>query len=461
MDLMGFLSRNFFVPFYDRRHGIDNGAVINRLMTSQFFSEEQIRENQWRDLKSMLDFVYRNNAFYRKQFDAAGLMPGDVKNPADFAGLPVLTKDDIRNNMDDMVSSGYEKSRMRWKRTGGSTGVPLQLYWDSQAANVKHAITYRHNSWAGYLPGVKQAALWGNTDREYSFKERIYNALYVRTVFLDTLNMNDERMHDFARRIRRYKPRILFGHGHSLYAFAQFLLDNSLDDLSFDGVISTAETLFAHERAVVEEVFGNIVFDRYGCEEVSLIASECECHDGLHIGAEGLYVELIDGNEISPGRLVITDLVNRGMPFIRYEIGDLATAKNGPCACGRGLPRIGKVVGRTTDMLYTPDGKKISGVSILDTFTIHIPGFKQTQIVQEQLDKIVFNIVRSEEFSGRSLEILSESVPKFFGPKMKYDINFVEQIPLTGRGKFQFSICKINKAELDKKAEGSPRDRSI
>ncbi|UCD94162.1 MAG: phenylacetate--CoA ligase family protein [Candidatus Zixiibacteriota bacterium] len=448
MDLMGFLSRTFFVPFYNHRHGISNDAVIDRLIKSQFFSEEQIRENQWRDLKSLLDFIYENNTFYRKRFDATGLTPADITSPEDFAGFPILAKDDIRNNTDDLITDGYEKSRMRWKRTGGSTGVPLQLYWDREAVNLKHAFTYRHNSWAGYRPGVKQAALWGDTDKKYSLKERIYETLYVRTIFLDTLNMNDERMHDFVRRIRRYKPRILFGHGHSLYSFAQFLLDNGLGNLRFEGVISTAETLFAHERAIVEKVFGNIVFDRYGCEEVSLIASECECHDGLHICAEGLYTELIGGDDVSPGRLIITDLANRGMPFIRYEIGDLATAKSGTCACGRGLPRIGKVVGRTTDMLYTPDGRKISGVSILDTFTIHIPGFKQTQIVQEKLDKIVFNVVKSEEFSDESLEILGRSVPKFFGPEMRYEVNFVAQIPLTGRGKFQFSVCKLDKTEL-------------
>jgi phenylacetate-CoA ligase len=448
MDLMGILSRKFFVPFYNRRHGIDNRAVIERLMKSQYFSEEQIREDQWHDLKNLLDFVYKSNTFYRKRFNAAGLAPADITTPEDFARFPVLTKDDIRNNMDDLITGGYDKSRMRWKRTGGSTGVPLQLYWDREAMNLKHAVTYRHNSWAGYRPGVKQAALWGDTDREYSLKEKIYGALYVRTIFLDTLNMNDARMHDFVRRIRRYKPKILFGHGHSLYSFAQFLLDSNFRDLKFEGVISTAETLFAHERSVVEEVFGKIVFDRYGCEEVSLIASECECHDGLHVCAEGLYTELIGGDEETPGRLIITDLANRGMPFIRYEIGDLATARSGKCACGRGLPRIGKVVGRTTDVLYTPDGRKISGVSILDTFTIHIPGFKQTQIVQEKLDKIIFNVIKSEEFGNDSLEILDRSVPKYFGPKMKYEINFVEQIPLTGRGKFQFSVCKLDKTRL-------------
>jgi hypothetical protein len=102
------------------------------------------------------------------------------------------------------------------------------------------------------------------------------------------------------------------------------------------------------------------------------------------------------------------------------------------------------VVGRTTDVLYTPDGKKVSGVSILDTFTIHIPGFKQVQVIQEQLDKLTFKIVKAKDFGHESLPALAAQIPRFFGPDMKHEVEFVDTIPKTQRGKFQFSICKID-----------------
>jgi len=192
-------------------------------------------------------------------------------------------------------------------------------------------------------------------------------------------------------------------------------------------------------------LFGNIVFDRYGCEELSIIASECEKHEGLHINAEGLYVEVIDGDDTTPGELVITDLVNKGMPFIRYKIGDMATILNTPCSCGRGLPRLGKVFGRVTDILYTPEGKKISGVSILDTFVIHIKGFNQVQIIQNKIDHVLFKIVKDKYYSDNSLKKLKETVVKIFGPQMNSTIEFVDNIPKTDRGKFQFTICNIEK----------------
>jgi phenylacetate-CoA ligase len=332
---------------------------------------------------------------------------------------------------------------MVYKRTGGSTSVPLVLYVDYRAADWKAAATIRHNRWAGYDRGDKLAAIWGDTEKKYSAKEMIYNFLNARTIYLDTLIMTEQYILEFIEKTRRFKPKIMMGHAHSLYALACFVEEHNITDLGIKGIISSAEILYDHERAKIESVFGKILFNRYGCEELSIIASECERHDGLHINAEGLYVEVIGGDDMTPGKLVITDLWNRGMPFIRYEIGDMATTRTGTCSCGRGLPRLGKIYGRTADLLYTPDGRTISGISVLDTFTIHVPGIKQVQIIQNELNKLDFKIVKTDDFNDESLRILSEKIPFFFGSSMLYDIEFVDKIAQTARGKYRFSICNI------------------
>jgi hypothetical protein len=101
------------------------------------------------------------------------------------------------------------------------------------------------------------------------------------------------------------------------------------------------------------------------------------------------------------------------------------------------------VIGRTSDFLYTPEGRQISGISLLDTVIIHIPGFRRAQVVQESLDALTFNVVKGEGFSDASLGILAAAVTKYFGPSMSHRVVIVDEIPLTGRGKFQFSICKV------------------
>ena len=445
MNIFEQVSHNFIIPIYNWKFGIKYKHIINFLNDSQFFSSEQIREIQWKKVKDIIEFAYFNNTFYNNHFKKANITPKDIHNLNDFSNIPLLTKEDIKNNPESLISNNYQKENMHHKRTGGSTGVPIHLYVDNYAMNFKRAAVHRHNSWANYLPGMKRASLWGDTDKIYSFSDKMYMKLYERTIYLDTLNMDDANMFKFVEKLKQFKPKSLMGHGHSLYYFTRFLLDNNIANIRFNGIISTAETLFDNERKVIEDLFGNIVFDRYGCEELSIIASECEKHEGLHINAEGLYVEVIDGDDTTPGELVITDLVNKGMPFIRYKIGDMATILNTPCSCGRGLPRLGKVFGRVTDILYTPEGKKISGVSILDTFVIHIKGFNQVQIIQNKIDHVLFKIVKDKYYSDNSLKKLKETVVKIFGPQMNFTIEFVDNIPKTARGKFQFTICNIEK----------------
>ncbi|NNM32202.1 MAG: phenylacetate--CoA ligase family protein, partial [Gemmatimonadetes bacterium] len=244
------------------------------------------------------------------------------------------------------------------------------------------------------------------------------------------------------------RPEILIGHAHSIHFFTRYLIAHGIDDVRFASILSTAETLLPAERRDIEAHFGPVLFDRYGCEEVSLIASECDAHDGLHVAAEGLWVEVLGGDASTPGRVVVTDLINRGMPMLRYEVGDLATVASGPCSCGRGLPRLGRVFGRTTDILYTPAGAPVSGVSILDTFLIHIPGVKQAQIVQDSLDHVTLRLVPAESYGQPSLDHLHRALDDVFGPEMRRDFEVVDAIAPTARGKFQFSICELDPAQI-------------
>jgi phenylacetate-CoA ligase len=446
MDLIAACTRHLLLPTYLRWIGSEQLQQYRRLLKSQFLPEEELRRRQWTAVQAMLRYVHGHNRFYRRRLQELGATPEDFKSWEDFARLPLLTKDDLREKADDLLSDGWNVSSLIRKRTGGSTGVPVHLYRDLRASRMKAGAAMRHDEWAHFQVGVKKAALWGDVKPRTSLGHRLTDALYNRTIYLDTLEMDDRSMLDFAEAIRRTSTRLLFGHGHSLYHFARFLRDRRVTDLKLKGIISSSEMLPPAERRVVEEVFGDIVFDRYGCEEVGLIASECERHDGMHVAAEGIYVEILDGTEEVPGRVVVTDLLNHATPILRYEIGDLALTKPGPCTCGRGLPRIGRVIGRTSDFLYTPEGKQISGISLLDTVIIHIPGFRRVQVVQESLDALTFNVVKGEGFSDASLGTLAAAVTKYFGPSMSHKVVVVDAIPLTGRGKFQFSICKVKPA---------------
>lgn len=443
MDPMTWWSRHVFVPWYERRWGVHAPALARELASSQWLDAERLAELQWSRLLGLVRHAAEHNAFYRERFAAVGLRPEDLRGPEDLARIPRLTKDDLRAHGERLISADADRSTLRHKRTGGSTGVPVHLHWDLHAQRYKRALVGRHDGWAGYRLGDRLAALWGDTAKAYPLKQRVYKALCERTVFLDTLLMDDAHLEEFVAVLRRIRPRVLMGHAHSLYFFTEYVVERGHDDLRFDSILSTAESLTPVEREAIERRFGRVVFDRYGCEEVSLVASECEAHDGLHLAAEGVYVEVEGADGDRPGEVVVTDLTNRGMPFLRYEVGDLATLAPGRCACGRGLPRLARVFGRTTDILYAPDGRQISGVSILDTFVIHVPGVKQAQIVQDALDHLELRVVPDAAFADPSREKLAATVRQVFGPTMRHTLALVERIEPTARGKFQFTICRV------------------
>jgi len=445
MDLLKPLVRHFSWDFFLRRDGYDLTDDRRSLTATQFLSADRLADLQLRRLRALLTFAYEHNAFYRKRFQDCGFVPADFSNLSDLSRLPILTKDDIRSGLINSFSDGYMKDNCIHNRTGGSTGVPLHTYMDMAAVAYKKAATERHNAWANLHPGDRLAAVWGDTDKPQPLTARIRNALTDRAVYLDTLKFDRAHLDRFIAEIRALSPPVMMGHAHSIFRFAEYAREQGADDLRFKGIITTAMVLSDSERAVIEDVFHSPVFNRYGCEELSLISSECEAHQGMHVFGEGLYVELVGENSTQPRPLVITDLVNRAMPMIRYEIGDYGTWQPGTCRCGRSLPRLREVSGRTADFLYRPDRTPVFGISILDTFVIHIHGFKQVQIVQDRYDHLDFFIVKDAAFNDDSLIRLKANVVEIFGPDMRFDVTYVERIEQTERGKYRFSICKIDK----------------
>jgi phenylacetate-CoA ligase len=196
---------------------------------------------------------------------------------------------------------------------------------------------------------------------------------------------------------------------------------------------------------VIEAVFGCPVFNRYGCREVGIIASECPAHDGLHVAAEGLVVEVLcDGRPARPGELgavVVTDLLNRAMPLIRYRVGDAAVPEDRPCACGRGLPRLRSVTGRVADFLVGADGRLVAGPFLAHALVAARPSLGQVQIRQDQAGVVHFRVRPGPRFRiPEDLEYLREVSHRYLGERTDVGWELVERLDAEPSGKFLF--CK-------------------
>ncbi|MCI0699461.1 MAG: phenylacetate--CoA ligase family protein [Planctomycetia bacterium] len=442
--MLDFLNRHLMHPFMAWRERSKHLQHFRTLLERQYESPEVIRARQLSALRLQLRHAWDTVPYYRAAWTKAGVHPNDVRELSDLEAFPILTKADIRRHNRALVSSAFDISALRVKRTSGSTGVPLTIYCDEDAMQWKAACTLRSDEWSGWRLGQRVAKVWGNPEYlHFGLRGRLRNYFLDRAVYLDTLHLNDERSALFANTIRRRQPGLIFGHAHSLYLVACAMKKSRVMDVRPNGIISTAMILHDWQRSVIEQVFGCKVTNRYGCEEVSLIASECEEHNGLHINADSLYTEVP-----SDEKLLVTDLCNRGMPLIRYQVGDVVVPANRLCKCGRGLPMIERVEGREADYVLTPAGRLISGISLTENFALLIPGTAQVQIVQESITQLRIRLVADDEFGDTSRRKIAELVRDTFGESVTHDVELVDAIPQEPSGKYRFCISKVARERM-------------
>lgn len=449
MGLLDRACRRLIHPLWARHEDPRADALRRELARRQFDPPDVTHARQRAALRRLLRHAASTVPYYRALFARAGVRPDDITTEDDFRALPVLTKTDIRRNGQELISEAYRGAELHLKQTSGSTGVPLEVWQDARCYDWKRACTLRSDEWSGWRRGQRTAKLWGVPAGErFNPKKALRAALYERTVYLNTLKIGPADMDSYAAKLRRLRPELLHGHAHSVFLLADHLYRTQQPAYRPRGIITTAMVLHDWQRRRIEQVFCCPVTNRYGCEEVSLIACECSEHRGLHVNADSILLEVVAGERPArageEGAVVVTDLSNFAMPLIRYQIGDVAVASDRACPCGRGLPLIESVVGREADYVLTPAGDLVSGISLTDNFASNVPGLAQLQIVQEEVRRFLFRIVRDHDFTDASERRIGDLVMTFFGPNVEYRCEFVDRIPQEPSGKYRFCISHVH-----------------
>jgi phenylacetate-CoA ligase len=308
----------------------------------------------------------------------------------------------------------------------------------------------RHNRWAGWEIGDKAAVLWGapRDRRPDGWRSRLRAALLREPLWLDTGHVTEAALAGFHDSLLRYRPKVLQAYAGAAVLFARFLEARKLPAYRPHAIVTSAEVLDAPERKLLESTFQCPVFNRYGCREVSVIASECPAHTGLHVMAEGLFVEIeTPSGPAAPGQMgavLVTDLLNYAMPLIRYRIGDLGCWASGSCPCGRGLPRLQHVAGRVTDFLVGCDRQLVSGVFLATYVVAQRPSLGQVQIRQDRPGAIVYRIRPGCNFDPlHDRHYLQTTTREYLGTKTEVAVELVEELPCESSGKFLFSRSTV------------------
>ncbi len=442
------LSGKVFYPVWDVWDKSTKLKHTQNLEESQWLDAETLKHKQWQSLKETIEYAYQYSPYYAALFKSLGITPDDINSPEDYLKIPVTTKLDVRNNAGLFISTEYKQESLVVAKTGGSTGVSLNLYFDKVCQERRNAAAIRSDRWAGWNLGYKRASLWGNPHLPKTFKQKVRHHLLDRTIYLDTMALNNQTMAEFVTLWKAERPKALFGHAHSIYMFAKYVASINEQSLRPQAIVATSMMLLDHERMLIESVFKCKVTNRYGCEEVGLIGSECEQHNGMHLNTDHLYVEFLDdANQPvpagDPGKIVLTDFNNKGMPLLRYQIEDIGIPSDRICSCGRGLPLMEGLQGRVADFLKGPNGTLVAGISLVERTLTLIKGLEQIQLVQPALDIIEVNRVKGVDYDVNTDPLLLGELQTVFGSSIKCVINDVKEIAQENNGKYRFSICKV------------------
>ncbi len=431
-------------PLFDLWDRSDRLQEWARLEKAQWQPPSQVADQQLARLNSMLIHAYETVPYYRHAWDQAP----KLNHLCELSRFPVLTKADVRAAGKDLLSTTIPIERLITAKTGGSTGTSLVLYFDHACQQHRNAAALLSDSWAGWRTGDWVGGLWGSPERPKSLKQKVRNWLRERMEYLDTMRLDPASMEAFLAVMRDRPLHSLFGHAHSLYILADYVVRTQAKIPAPRAIISTSMMLLATERKTIEQAFGCKVSDRYGCEEVGLIAAQCNHHQGLHINAEHLIVEILDdtGEPCLPGaigRVVVTDLENKAMPLIRYEVGDLSAWSASACTCGRSWPTLERVIGRQADCLVRADGSLIAGVSLVERTLTAISGIEQLQLEQLSPTLLLAHAVVSQGDESRIERELTEALSLDLGTGIQIRTEFTERIPQEKNGKYRFAIRRF------------------
>ena len=456
MSLYAKLVRRVLHPLTLWKRGETRQLAYEReFERTQFASADELRDLQTGRLQRLVKHAFASCAFYRERFARAGISPADIRSLEDLRALPILEKATIQERMADMVAEGWPVRDLIRNQTGGSTGTPVPFFLSGDRKCSRAAATLRHNRWAGWEVGDRAAVIWGAPrDRPAdSLRSRLRGALLREPQWLDTSGLTEATMEHFRASLARYRPRVIQAYARSAVVFARWLESTGKGVHQPHSIVTSAEVLEDDDRRLLERVFGCRVFNRYGCREVSVVASECGEHSGMHVMAEGLFVEIeTPTGPTQPGEvgsILVTDLLNHAMPLIRYRIGDVASWATGHCACGRHLPRLERVGGRVTDFLVGEGGKLVSGVFLATYVVAQRPSLGQVQIHQHRLDRVVYKLRPGPGFDTIADEdYLQRATREYLGEGLSAEIEIVDHLPHLPSGKFLFSCSTVSPAWL-------------
>ena len=421
-----------------------------QLLKNIHISKENLARHQQKKLKQVIKNSYDNVPYYNRLFKENNIRPEDISCINDLNKLPIITKNDMRENIEYLLSKRYDVSGLIRYSTSGSTGMPLPVYVDRREDDYRKAKHLRSNIVVGQKPWDSYVCI--TTPSHFgeipSFMRRlgVFSREYI-SVFED-LDVQIEK-------IERIKPDLLTGYSSSLYLLAREVEERGVTSIRPKLVLGGAELSDEPSRRYVERVFDAPFIDQYAIVELEKISWQCTERNEYHVDADSIIVQFVDenGEEVSEGErgeIVCTSLFNYAMPFIRYNVGDIGIPSSDECACDITLPTMRMIEGRKDSMLVLPGNRLVSprNFNIAMNYFDGIRFIEQFRVIQEEIEsfKILLKLNEDAPDEQEIIDDLTEHMYKTLKldrNEIGFDVNVVDDIPKDKTGKLRAIISEI------------------
>ncbi|MGV7206269.1 glycosyltransferase [Oxalobacteraceae bacterium A2-2] len=432
------LTAQALFPLHEALKGHDTLQRRRALERSQWLDGAALRLLQAGKLERLLSHAQRHVPYYR----GLGLRAG-----AALADWPLLRKEDIRADSAAFMADGAPP--LQRCHTGGSSGEPLVFHVGKERVSHDVAAKWRATRWWGVDIGDREMALWGSPielgaqDRVRRWRDRLLNSR-----LLPAFAMSPAHMDRYLDQLRRWRPAMLFGYPSALCLLAGHARARglALDGLGLRVVFVTGERLYPAQRQLLGEVFGAPVANGYGGRDAGFIAHECPS-GGMHVSAEDIVVEILDrqGQPVPAGvsgNIVVTHLASGSFPFIRYLTGDIGALSEQPCPCGRGLPVLERIEGRSTDFVVAQDGTVLHGLALIYILR-ELPQVRAFRIIQESLALTRVQLVPDGPLAPALLDAIVAGFRARLGAATEIAIEQVDAIAAEASGKYRYVTSKV------------------
>jgi phenylacetate-CoA ligase len=414
-------------------------ADLAWLKRCERLTRKKLENIQTKSLRIIVKHAGHKVPFYRKLYESIGVDPDGITNLSDIRKLPIVTKQQLRDTpLMERTAIGTDIESCRTRVTSGATGIPVRVLVEPSAVTRRIALWLRR--WTAYGIGPRDrvcVVIPGEHNKTYFWNATGLEGFIVKRR-IRTLSLA-EGIHENADVISKWRPTVLVGPASYHRALIGFLGEANRD-LCLRVAIANGEMLNGLTRKLMAEKYHtDKVFETFSAAEVGPIAWECPAHSGYHINAESVIVEFLHNRESvsigEPGELCVTNLHRRATPVIRYLVGDVASASDEGCACGRGLPLMRQIQGRLVDYVVTRDGTHVSPFRVMQAIE-DVPGLAQYKVIQDSQGRIELDVVLNPS-GARSNETLQELVQRSrqLFTDTPVSVKEVESIDAPGKGK--------------------------